>query len=412
MKIFYGSVREERTMKILDDTLINIYKETSKCLTGNNRRVFQAKITEAYLDGNARRAEFIFGWARRSVELGIKELKSGYICYVEIHERGDKRVESKLPQLRADIEELVDPYCQTDPKFRTNFSYTEITAQAVRQALIDDKGYTDEELPTERTISNLLNRINIKLRRVQKTKPLKKIEETDAIFANINKINQAADNDPHILRISIDTKAKVSIGQLSRGGMRRGIEAPKAHDHDMAIEEKLVPCGILEVKTAQLTTIVGNSAETSDFIVDALLIWWEDRKENYVNIKQLVINMDNGPSIASHRTQFIKRITEFSEKMGVTIHLVYYPPYHSKYNPIERCWGILERHWNGAILGSVKTALVWIKTMTWKGIHPIVHYLDRVYEKGIRLSKKEMNKYNKVIKRSNTLPKWDLIINE
>ena len=214
------------------------------------------------------------------------------------------------------------------------------------------------------------------------------------------------------MRISIDTKAKVGIGELSRGGMRRGIEAPKAHDHDMGIEEKLVPCGILEVEAAQPTTVVGNSAETSDFIVDALSIWWEDRKENYVNIKELVINMDNGPSIASHRTQFIKRITEFSENMRIPIHLVYYPPYHSKYNPIERCWGILEQHWNGAILESVKTALEWIKTMTWKGIHPIVHYLDRVYKKGIRLSKKEMNKYNDMIKRSHALPKWDLIINE
>ena len=399
-------------MKILDEEIIKICKETSKCLTGKDRRAYQAKITRAYLDKSARRAEFTFGWARESVTLGIKELETGYICYVEIHERGDKRAESKHPRLKADIEELVEPHRQTDPKFRTTFSYTEITAQAVRQALIDDKGYTDEELPTERTIGNLLNRINIKLRRVQKTKPLKKIKETNAIFANINKINKAADNNPEILRISIDTKAKVAIGELSRGGMTRGTEALKAHDHDMAIEEKLVPCGILEVEAAQLTTVVGNSAETSDFIVDALLTWWEDRKENYLNIKQLVINMDNGPAIASHRTQFIKRIIEFSEKIGKPIHLVYYPPYHSKYNPIERCWGILEHHWSGAILESVKTALEWIKTMTWKGIHPIVHFVDRMYKKGISLSKKEMKKYDEMIKRSPALPKWDLIIND
>ena len=398
-------------MKILDKETIKICKETAKCLTGKDRRAYQAKITCCYLDKSARQAESIFGWSRKSVALGIKELETGYTCYVEIHERGDKRVESKNPQLKADIEELVEPHRQTDPKFRTLFSYAEITAQAVRQALIDEKGYTDEELPTEHTIGNLLNRMNIKLRRVQKTKPLKKIKETDAIFANVNKINSAADNDSSVLRISIDTKAKVDIGEVSRGGMRRGTEAPKAHDHDMAIKEKLVPCGILEVKAAQLTTVVGNSAETSDFIVDALGVWWEDRKENYPNIKEIVINLDNGPSIASHRTQFIKRITEFSEKIGIPLHLVYYPPYHSKYNPIERCWGILEHHWSGALLESVETALEWIKTMTWKGIHPIVHFIDRVYKKGISLSKKEMKKYDEMIKRSHTLPKWDLIIN-
>ncbi len=120
--------------------------------------------------------------------------------------------------------------------------------------------------------------------------------------------------------------------------------------------------------------------------------------------------MDNGPSAASNRTQFIKRITEFSEATGLKIHLVYYPPYHSKYNPVERCWGVLETHWNGTILDSVDTALNWIKTMTWKGINPIVHFLDRTYERGVSLTKKEMKKYYGKIEKSKLLPRWDLII--
>jgi len=150
--------------------------------------------------------------------------------------------------------------------------------------------------------------------------------------------------------------------------------------------------------------------ETSDFIVDALQIWWDDRKAVYSKIKNLVINIDNGPSVSSHRTQFIKRITEFSEINGLNIHLVYYPPYYSKYNPVERCWGILETHWNGTILDSVDTALEWIKTMTWKSNNPIVHFLDKTYEKGIKLTKKGMKKYNDKIKRAVTLPRWDLVI--
>ncbi len=144
--------------------------------------------------------------------------------------------------------------------------------------------------------------------------------------------------------------------------------------------------------------------------VDALQIWWDDRKEVYPSIKKLVINLDNGPSIASGRTQFMKRMTEFAEANGLTIHLVYYPPYHSKYNPIERCWGILETHWNGTILDSLDKALEWIKTMTWKGIRPIVHFLEKTYEKGVCLTKKEMKKYNEKIERSSALPKWDVVI--
>ena len=123
-----------------------------------------------------------------------------------------------------------------------------------------------------------------------------------------------------------------------------------------------------------------------------------------------MINIDNGPSVSSHRTQFIKRITEFAEANGLNIHLVYYPPYYSKYNPVERCWGILETHWNGTILDSVDTALKWIKTMTWKRNNPIVHFLGKTYERGIRLTKKEMKKYNDKVKRAVALPRWDLVI--
>ena len=125
-----------------------------------------------------------------------------------------------------------------------------------------------------------------------------------------------------------------------------------------------------------LTVVFGTSRETSDFIADCLEQWWQDRLEHYGHIRELVINLDNGPELASGRTQFIKRLVEFADRYDLRIRLVYYPPYHSKYNPIERCWGILENHWNGTLLESVETALNWAKTMTWKGIHPIVRLLE------------------------------------
>ena len=173
---------------------------------------------------------------------------------------------------------------------------------------------------------------------------------------------------------------------------------------------KLVPFGILEVLEGQLFTVVGHSSETSDFIVDSLQLWWDERKIKHASINKLLINLDNGPSASSHRTQFIKRITEFATKNKLEIRLVYYPPYHSKHNPVERCWGALENYWNGDILDSVETVVGMIKTMTWKGIKPIVHYLDKFFEKGVTLTKKEMKEYEKKIKRSTTLPKWDVIV--
>jgi transposase len=397
-------------MKPLDENIIQIYKETSTTLTGSDRRAFQAKITNEYLEGNPNRAELVFGWGRNTVKLGLKELETGYTCFVEIHNRGDKKTEEKLLDIEKDIKDIAEPYCQVDPKFKTSLRYTRITAKAIRKALIDLKGYTDEELPTERTINNILNRLGYTLKRVLKTKPQKKVKETDAIFKNVHEINKMADEDPETLRISMDSKAKVAIGESSRGGKSRGKKATKACDHDMNSEGKLVTFGILEVVLGILTTVVGNSAETSDFIVDALQIWWDDRKDVHQHIKCIVINLDNGPSSASQRTQFIKRITMFAEANSLDIHLVYYPPYHSKYNPIERCWGALEKHWNGAILDSVNTALEWIKTMTWKNNSPIVHFLDKTYKKGIKLTKDEMKKYYDKIYRSTTLPRWNFAV--
>jgi len=397
-------------MTILDEKIIRIYKETSNTLTGSDRRAFQAKITNEYLGGKPSRAESVFGWGRNTVALGLKESETGYICYVGTHKRGDKKTEEKLPDLEQDIKSVVEPHGQVDPKFKTSLIYTRITSKAVRKALIDYKGYSDEELPTERTISNILNRLGYTLKRVLKTKPQKKVKETDAIFKNVHKINKLADADSETLRISIDSKAKVAIGEFSRGGKSRGKEATKACDHDMNPAAKLVTFGILEVLLGILTTVVGNSAETSDFIVDALQIWWDDRQDVYSHINCLVINLDNGPSSASCRTQFIKRITMFAEANCLDIHLVYYPPYHSKYNPIERCWGALEKHWNGAVLDSVNTALEWIKTMRWKNNSPIIHFLDKTYKKGVKLTKGEMKKYYDKVYRSTTLPRWNLAI--
>jgi len=90
-----------------------------------------------------------------------------------------------------------------------------------------------------------------------------------------------------------------------------------------------------------LTIAFGTSRETSDFIADCLEQWWQGRREHYGHIRELVINLDNGPELASGRTQFIKRLVEFADRYNLRIRWVYYPPYHSKYNPIERCWGIL-----------------------------------------------------------------------
>jgi Rhodopirellula transposase DDE domain len=397
-------------MNTLTAQTLSTIKLAAKKLSGSKRRAFQAQVTKEYLGGSGRRAERVFGWSRTSVEKGLRELETGIICIDNFSARGRHRTEEKDPALEAAIRALVDPQSQTDPKFQSAFLYTRVTGEKVRQVLIEEKGYRDEELPHPRTFQRLLNRLNYRLRRVQKTKPLKKIPETEAIFEQVAKANRESDEREDSLRLSIDSKAHLKIGELSRGGKSRGAKAPEAHDHDTDVKATLIPFGILEVAVAVLTITFGMSRGTADFIVDCLELWWQERKTVYAPIRELVINLDNGPEMASHRTQFIKRWVEFADRHDLTIQLVYYPPYHSKYNPIERCWGVLERHWNGTLLNTIETALGWAGTMTWKGCHPFIKLLEGVYEKGVRLSKKTMEVYEQRLERSNTLPKWNVVI--
>jgi transposase len=397
-------------MTHLSEQHITTIKDAAKKLTGSKRRAFQAQVDIDYLSSNPRLAEKTFGWDRKTVALGLNEVRTGIICVDNFKARGNKKTEVKKPQLEADIIALAEPKSQTDPKFQTAFKFTRITAKGMREALIADKGWKAEDLPCAKTIGNILNRLGYRLRRVQKAKPLKKIKETDAIFDNLDAVNRASDSREDSLRISIDTKAKVDLCDSSRGGTSRCKKAVQADDHDMGDKSKLVPLGILDVMSGLLTIIFGVSFETSDFIVDGLEHWWLSNKNQYHLLKQLVINLDNGPHNSSHRTQFMKRLTEFADKNNLEIVLAYYPPYHSKYNPIERCWGILESHWNGTLLNTLETTLEWAKTMTWKGLEPVVDVLEHTYKKGVCIGKKGFQSIADRITRHLLLPKYYVTI--
>ena len=397
-------------MTSLSEQHITTIKDAAKKLAGAKRRAFPAQVSIDYLNSKPRLAEKTFGWDRRTVALGLNELRTGIVCVDNFKGRGNKKTELKAPQLEVDIVSLAEPQSQIDPKFQTVFKYTRITAKGMRKALIANKGWKDEDLPCEKTIGNILNRLGYRLRRVQKAKPLKKIKETDAIFGNLDAVNRASDSREDSLRISIDTKAKVDLCDSSRGGTSRCKKAVQADDHDLGDKSKLVPLGILEVMTGLLTIIFGVSFETSDFIVDGLEHWWVRNQDKYSHIKQLVINLDNGPHNSSHRTQFMKRLTEFADQHDLEIVLAYYPPYHSKYNPIERCWGILENHWSGTLLNTLETTLEWAKTMTWKGLEPVVELLETVYKKGVRIAKKVFQSIADRLTRHSLLPKYGVTI--
>lgn len=140
-------------------------------------------------------------------------------------------------------------------------------------------------------------------------------------------------------------------------------------------------------------------------MIDCLEDIWPMLKNRF-NPHTIAINADNGPDNNSHRTQFMKRLINFAIVHEVSISLIYYPPYHSKYNPVERLWGILENHWKGELLDNVKKVLGLAKTMTYNGIHPVVKLVNKKYEKGVKVAKKAMLQLEKMIARVKGIEKW------
>lgn len=233
---------------------------------------------------------------------------------------------------------------------------------------------------------------------------LKKIPQTDDIFAQVNAVNRMADQAEHVLRISMDAKARVNIGSFSRGGTSR-VEV-KANDHDFKPKQTLTPVGIFLPQFDDLFIYMVTSKVTADCLVDCLHRWWQQVGQRFSHIDTLVINLDNGPENHSRRTQFMRRILEFAKEYGLTVRLAYYPPYHSKYNPVERCWGILENYWNGSLLDSIEAALRLAANMTYNGQHPSVELVTKIYHTGVKLSKNAMSLLEALINRLPKLEKW------
>lgn len=200
---------------VADDLLVSAARQ----LKGRQRRIFLADVCGRLCDESPRKAEERFGWGRETVAKGLLE-KAGAETNQSVAtglRRGRQRSEEANPQLAVDIRLIVEPHTHSDPELKTQRQYTNLSAAEVRAALVK-RGYEEELLPSERTLRDILNRMNYRLKSIQKGKPLKKTEETDTIFENVHAAREKYQDDPETLEVSVDTKAKVSLGEYALGG--------------------------------------------------------------------------------------------------------------------------------------------------------------------------------------------------
>lgn len=266
------------TINITQETR-QVWKDALDKLSGPDRRLFMASVVKGMGRGGVAWARRELGWDRTTIRKGMHELESGVVCSDNVGMRGRKGFAAKLPRLQDDLRAIGEASSQTDPTFRTTQLYRRLTAAEARRQLVG-MGYGEKELPSGRSLCRMLGKLGFKPRRVAKSKPLRKIPQTDAIFETVHRINAEADADPGTIRLSIDTKTTVPIGNLSRGGKSRS--GHKALDHDLEPEAKLTPFGIHRPDTAETWLCFTSGSATADFMVDRLSEIWPTLKKTVV----------------------------------------------------------------------------------------------------------------------------------
>lgn len=330
----------------------------------------------------------------------------GLIKKNKIETRGRKSLLKKYPELKDDIKRILETQLSTDPKFKSEKRYVRLTVKEIKLELIKTGKYQENSFNNS-SLNNIINKIGYNLKKVKKTKPLKKIPETDTIFDNVHNKKQEAKEDNETILISVDTKDKVLIGPFSRGGKNRiKIEAV---DHDLT-NKCIIPMGILDLKRNTPYFFNFQSKPTSLDLVDCIEEFYREQYLNS-NMKKISILLDNGPDNSGVRRMYLKGLTDISIKYNIQIELIYYPPYHSKYNPVERLWARLENIWNGNLLETEEICLKFMENLTWKGVKSVTKLKKVKYEKGLTLTNDEMKELEKNhIIRTDGLKKWSILI--
>jgi hypothetical protein len=260
-----------------------------------------------------------------------------------------------------------------------------------------------------KVIRRLLHKHRFGRRKALKTRPLKKHPDRNRqfeIIGNYRAIYQASDNPI----ISVDTKKKELLGNFFRGGQAytQTIVETLDHDYPSHADGVLYPHGLYDLKRNHGHLNVGTSHDTSAFACDSLAFWWETHgRPNFPKATSLLLLCDGGGSNASSRNIFKHYLQRLADRIGLEIRVCHYPPYESKYNPIEhRFFPYVTQACAGVIFTNTDIAInAMSQATTSKGLTTTVHLLDGVYEKGERAPKdfkktsrivfdKELPKYN------------------
>lgn len=322
--------------------------------------------------------------------------------------RGRKKLIVIFPNIKNDIEKVIENHKQVDSHFKTDVLSVTLDPKIIINELVANYNYPDK-FASYNSIVNLLHEMGYKYHKIPKTKIINKVPETDAIFENVKEnLETITINNDKVCAISIDDKTAKKIGMILNNGMTW--EEVEALDHDTIFEYSVKPFGILDLKTNETFVTCTTNNSTAEFKVDCIEQYLINKLKNF-KLKKLLIFLDNGPENSSKRSLWLKKLVDLAIKYNIVIQLVYYPPYCSKYNKIERVWATVQIKWRRILIDSFDKLITCLNEIKWNGVNMRAQLSTEEYEKGIKISDYEMENYvNKHIIRDKGLEKWSLYI--
>lgn len=351
----------------------------------------------------------VLGCSRKTVSKGIQELKdlaedSGLELRVRKPGGGRKRYDATHPGIDEKFLDILKHYTAGDP-MREGILWTNLTHEEIVERLAEKHSIR----VSTKVIRQLLKKHNYRRRKAQKKQTMKQVSYRNEQFENIARLKaeyQAAGNPV----ISIDTKKKEYLGNFYRDGYLYTQKQLHTYDHDFNsfADGIVIPYGIYDPKRNTGYINLGTSKDTSEFACDSLKNWWHNQGQyNYSNASSILILCDGGGSNGSRQYLFKEDLQKVSDEIGIEIRIAHYPPYTSKYNPIEhRLFPHLTRACQGVIFKNVQLVKELLeKAKTSKGLKVTVQIIDKVYETGRKVA--QGFKENLRIAFDKFLPQWN-----
>ena len=394
--------------KYLPDEIVKANVEYMKSLNEYQRRIHLALLSLEYGRHGVTLVCSAFGVSKTTLYAGRKEVNVLYIPdnkHVRKKGGGRKRILEQQPELKRQIISAVEDNTAGLPQD------DQVRWLAISVAGLLSKLHERGTDTTRYIVGQVLDELGYRRRSFKKDLPMKTVESRDAQFRKIEQARKdCAEKDIPVF--SIDTKKKELIGNFKRSGQVLCQGKPKAYDHDFPTfaDGQIVPYGIYDTQANNGYLVLGSSHDTSQFACDNFeQVWRKYLREQYPDTDTIAILCDGGGSNSSSHNIVKQDFMELANRIGMNIIVMHYPPYCSKFNPIEhRLFAAISRSWSGAPLLSVEDAKKRAEsTTTSKGLTVHVDINDKEYETKRKVGETYKHEVARRIVFDTKLPKWN-----